>query len=283
MECISFISDLNASVSPSTEYLNTLARILLPFFQTEEGTIAARVLLESKPESRTCPSHIEAFFSSLVLQLCSLPQHISGSISLADAAADSECALVDTYGFRVASLAFKSKPAPSYDHRFSHLGYFYTISLEVQVGSEKPSTYVIHNSIASLPSSLKVSLSLEQHGVFVFVDSVPICIINATSAMIAFSKFVCSIPINFNVQRDKASSSTAPIPQWLRLFFRSKLHQQALDSSPVSGHSVSTILKCTERISVLLDKMAASNRSAGWSSSLHHTLLAELVSKRLFR
>ena len=157
MECISFISDLNASVSLSTEYLNMLARILLPFFQTDEGTIAARVLLESKPKSSTCPSHIEAFFSSLVLQLCSLPQHISGSISLADVAADSECALVDTYGFRVASLAFKSKPAPSYDHRFGHRGYFYTISLEVQVGSEKPSTYVIHNSIASLPSSLKVS------------------------------------------------------------------------------------------------------------------------------
>ncbi len=170
-------------------------------------------------------------------QLFSLPQHISGSVSLADVAADSECALVDTHGCRVASLAFKSKPAPSYDHRFGHRGIFHTISLEVQLGSEKSGTYVIHNSIASLPSSLKVSLRLKQHGVVVFVDSVPHHQCNKCYDCL-FK--VCELnPDHFQcVQRDRASSSTAPIPQWLRLFFRSKLHQQALDSSPVSGHSV---------------------------------------------
>jgi hypothetical protein len=67
------------------------------------------------------------------------------------------------------------------------------------------------------------------------------------------------------------------------LFLGSKLQQQALDSSPISGSSVRTILKYTERVSLLLDKMSPSNRSVGWSSLLQHTLLAELVSKHLFR
>ena len=282
MECISFLSDLDSSVSLSTEYLNLLARILLPFFQTDEGMIAARVLLESKPESNTCPAHVEAFFSGLMLQLSSLPQHISGSFSPADVTADSECALVDIFGCRVASLAFNSKPALSFDPRFGHRN-CHTISVEVQVGSEKPITHIIHSSIAALPSSLRVSLSFEQRGVFVFVDSVPICIISVSNCMLNFSKFVCSVPLSFSVQHDKISSGTAPLPHWLRLFLGSKLQQQALDSSPISGSSVRAILKYTERVSLLLDKMSPSNCSVGWSSLLQHTLLAELVSKHLFR
>ena len=284
MECISFLSDLDSSVSLSTEYLNLLARILLPFFQTDEGMIAARVLLESKPESNTCPAHVEAFFSGLMLQLSSLPQHISGSFSPADVTADSECVFVDIFGCRVASLVFSSKLASSFEQRFGgHRANSYTISVEVQVGSEKPITHIIHSSIAALPSSLRVSLSFEQRGVFVFVDSVPICIISVSNCMLNFSKLVCSVPLSFSVQHDKISSGTAPLPHWLRLFLGSKLQQQALDSSPISGSSVRTILKYTERVSLLLDKMSPSNRSVGWSSLLQHTLLAELVNKHLFR
>jgi hypothetical protein len=285
IECVSFLSDLDTSVPFPTFYLNILARTLLPFMQTDEGTVVARILLDSSVESSSRLFH-ESFFNALMLQLSTTPQRISGSIPFLQeqfSASESECVLVDVYGSRLAGLVFKSSRL-SHPHHYHHGGFGGTggygnfkVFVEVQVGNDKPSTHVIFNNITQLPSSLNVSLILEKHGIFAFVESVPICVMNASIDLVTFSKVVCSVPSNFKVHNDKALSGIDLIPEWMRLYFRSRLNQLALVSNPISQSPMSAIMMLSQRVSLLADQLLPANCIAGSSSNLFRAMLAEQV------
>jgi hypothetical protein len=123
-----------------------------------------------------------------------------------------------------------------------------------------------------------VSVSWDKQGMFVFVESVPVCIINASMDNVIFSKFVCSVPISFNADHSKSSFGVAP--DWMVIFLKSKLQQSALESSPVTGSSICTILKYSERVSLLAEKTFPALR---WSSFLQRAMISELVSTSLIR
>lgn len=264
-ECVSFILDLDASISLSSEYFSSIARALLPFMETEEGTLATRILVES-----TSNIHIESFFNALVLQRSSLPYGISGSVPVQlGSVGDSECAMVDLCGSHLASIQFKSSSTAQYGHPT------HRVFVEVQLGSAKPSTHVVFNNIGRLPPSLNMSVSWDKQGMFVFVESVPVCIINASMDNVIFSKFVCSVPISFNADHSKSSFGAAP--DWMVIFLKSKLQ---LESSPITGSSICTILKYSERVSLLAEKTFPALR---WSSFLQRAMISELVSTSLIR
>lgn len=265
-ECVSFISDLDASIPLSSEYFNSIARALLPFMETEEGTLATRILMES-----TSSIHIESFFNALVLQLSSLPHGISGSVPVQ---LGSECALVDLCGSHLASIQFKN----SRSIQPHHGGSTQRVFIEVQLGSAKPSTHVIFNSIGRLPPSLNMSISWDKQGLFVFVDSVPVCIINATMDNLIFSKVVSSVPITYNANNFKSSFGVAP--DWMVMFLKSKLQQSALESTPITESPISSILKYSERLSILAEKTFP---AVTWSSFLQRAIISELVSTLLIR
>jgi hypothetical protein len=265
-ECVSFISDLDASIPLSSEYFNSIARALLPFMETEEGTLATRILMES-----TSSIHIESFFNALVLQLSSLPHGISGSVPVQ---LGSECALADLCGSHLASIQFKN----SRSIQPHHGGSTQRVFIEVQLGSAKPSTHVIFNSIGRLPPSLNMSISWDKQGLFVFVDSVPVCIINATMDNLIFSKVVCSVPIRYNSNNFKSSFGGAP--DWMVMFLKSKLQQSALESTPITESPISSILKYSERLSILAEKTFP---AVTWSSFLQRAIISELVSTSLIR
>jgi hypothetical protein len=275
-ECISFISDLDTSIPIPADYMDALARALLPFFQSDDGTVAARILVESNSESLSCSAHVGTFFSALMLQQSSSPHHIGGSVSISidDFGVQNSCALVDIYGSCLACLEFKSSRSPQINYHHHHASYGYNVSVEVRVGREKPSTHVIFSDIGQPPESLSVSLIIDKQGIFVFVDSVPICVINSCVDALSCSKVLCSGTVSFKVQHDKPSISSAPFPKWLILFLKAKLHQLALDSS-ISGSSSSTAL--AQRLSVVVDKVLPVNQNVVWSSKLQHAMLAELV------
>jgi hypothetical protein len=278
MECVSFIADLD-SLSLSPENFTIVASALLPFFQTDEGTVAARVLLESNSQLNARPAHVEDFFSCLMLQLFSLPKCIDISVStmtLADVGGDSDCVLIDAFGGCIASFSFKNKSGSP----LLNYGNYRTLSVEVRVGKEKPSSHVVYSGTAAHFPPLECSLKFEQQGVCVVVNSVPICFVSASCGALASFKLVCSKSISVKLQEhDGASSSSCALPGWLRYFFKSKLHQQSEDSSPLGGFSLGTILKCSERVSRLLDKVLPSKHIMGLSSWLNHSLLTELVRK----
>jgi hypothetical protein len=280
-ECISFISDLDASIPLPSDYMDALARALLPFFQSDDGTVAARILVESNSESLSCSAHVETFFSALMLQLSSSPHHIVGSVSMSnvDFGVQNSCAFVDMYGSCLACLEFKScrSSQPNYHHH--HASYGYNVTVEVRVGREKPSTHVIFSDIGQPPQSLSVSLIIDKQGIFVFVDSVPICVINASVDALSCSRVLCSDTVAFKVQYDKPSPSSAPFPKWLTLFLKAKLHQLPLDSS-LSGSSLSTTL--AQRLSLVVDQVLPANQNVVWSSKLQHAMLAELVNISYF-
>jgi hypothetical protein len=280
-ECVSFLSDLDTTVPFPADYLNILARTLLPFMQTDEGTVVTRILLDSSVELSSSPFY-ESFFNALMLQLSTTPQRISGSIPFVQdqfSASESECVLVDVYGSRLACLVFKSSRlhSPHHPHHFGSVGYSFKVIVEVQVGNEKPSSHVIFNNITQLPSSLNVSLILEAHGIFVFVESVPVCAMNASIDLVTFSKVVCSASSNFKVHSDKSHPGISLIPEWMRLYFRSRLNQLALESSPISRSPMSAIMMLTQRVSLLADKLLPVNCSMGSSTTLVHAMLADQV------
>jgi hypothetical protein len=278
-ECISFISDLDASTPFSANNFNLLVRALLPFLHTEDGTVAGRILVESSSESHTYSPPVESFLNTLVSQLSVLPRSISVVVPSMDSVFDSACALVDIYGSCLFSISFKSAIVPlnnpGYPHHHHHGRSSYKVFLDVQVGSEKPSTHVIFSSIAALPSTLKVSMILDKLGIFVFVESQPICRIDSSIDLFSFSKFICSDSINLNVQHNKESIGSIPVPNWLILFLKTKLQQPALDSSPVVESSVSTTL--ADRLSFIIDKLLPGNQNVNFSSILHHAVLSEMV------
>jgi hypothetical protein len=278
-ECISFISDLDVSTPFSADYFNELARALLPFLQTDDGTVAARILVESNSESHIYSPHVESFFNASMLQLSTSPRHISCLVPLLDSVFDSACALVDIYGSCLASLSFKSATVhlnvPGYPHHFHHGRSGYKVFVEVQVGSEKPSSHVIYSNIATLPSTLKVSMIMDKQGIFVFVESQPICVISASIDLASFSRFLCSDSMNLKVQHDNAFFGAVPFPNWLLLHLKAKLLQPAVDSSPTFGSSVSTNL--ADRLSCVMEKLLPVNQSVNWSSILHLAVLSELV------
>jgi hypothetical protein len=280
-ECVSLLSDLDTTVPFSADYLNILARTLLPFMQTDEGTVVTRILLDSSVDLSSSPFY-ESFFNALMLQLSTTPQRISGSIPFVQdqsSASESECVLVDVYGSRLACLVFKSSRvhSPHHPHHFGGVGYSFKVIVEVQVGNEKPSSHVIFNNITQLPSSLNVSLILEAHGIFVFVESVPVCAMNASIDLVTFSKVVCSASSNFKVHSDKSHPGISLIPEWMRLYFRSRLNQLALESSPISRSPMSAIMMLTQRVSLLADKLLPVNCSMGSSTTLVHAMLADQV------
>lgn len=273
-ECVSFISDLDTSTPLSAEYFNSIACTLLHFMQTDEGAVAARILMES-----TSNKHVESFFSALVLQLSSLPYRIKGSISLNSD--DSGIAMLDSHGSHLANLVFKTCAdnafAPAYAFNQYQSSKYSKVCVEVQQGNSKPSTHVVFSSISPAPSSLNFSLSLEKQGIVLVVESVPVCLIKTSINLLRFSKFVCSVPSSCTVEHDSSYFGSTRFPDWLTLFVRSRLHQCAQDFSPVSGPSVSTILKYSEMVSVFAENMLPARNVGKRSSFFQRAIMNELV------
>jgi hypothetical protein len=272
-ECVSLISDLDSSIPLISQHINPVACALLPFMQTDEGSVAARILMESKSNT-----NVESFFSALMLQLSSRPHRISGSISL-DSGRHSECALVDLHGTHLVCFTFKCRPdhstAPVFPYQQYHISSNQKVFVEVQIGSSKPIKHIIFSSISN-PPSLNFSLSIEQQGIFLLVESVPICLINTSIDMLNFSKFVCSVPSTCKVEHGQSYFDSTQTPHWLSLFLKSKFNQSAQECSPVTGSSLNIILNHFERMSLFAKQMLPTN-TGDWSPFLQRAMITELV------
>jgi hypothetical protein len=275
-ECVSFVSDVDDSIPLTTEYFSSAARALLPFMQTDEGIVAARILMESSSSNQ-----VELFFNALTLQLSTRPRRISGSISL-NTNGHSECALVDLHGTYLASFTFKCHSdhsnAQAHRHQLPHSSAsIHKVCVDVQLGTSKPSTHVIFSGLSNLPSSLNFSLFLENQVIILIVEAVPICFVDASIDMLRFSKFLCSVPSSCKVHHDHSYLNAAQVPDWLRLFLKTRVQQVSQECSPVAGSLLSAVLKNLERVSVFAEKILPANCGEDWSSVLQRTMLSELV------